>query len=60
MPEKNIQPYSKEYNNLEMMELIENSMEAPLINRFRMFRKVEENMSILKREIEDIYPKRNF
>lgn len=60
MPKKNIQPYSEEYNKLEMMELAENNIEAPIINIFHMFKKVEENMSMLKREMEDIDTKRNF
>lgn len=57
---KNIQPYSKEYNKLKIMELTENNIEAAIINIFHMFKKVEENMSMLKRQMEDTDSKRNF
>ena len=42
------------------MELAENNIKAPIINIFHMFKKVEENMSMLKREMEDTDPQMNF
>lgn len=42
------------------MKLAENNIEAAIINIFHMFKKVEENMSMLKRQMEDTDSKRNF
>lgn len=60
MPEKNIQPYSKEYNKFERMELAESNTESTIINIFYMSNKVEENMSMWEREVQSMYPKGSF
>lgn len=43
-----------------MMELAENNIEVPIINLFHMFKKVEENMSVLKEKWKIKIPKGTF
>lgn len=56
--EKN-QPIETDPKMTEVMELADKDFKISIINRIRIFKDVKENMSLMRRDMKDIYFKKN-